>query len=133
MIDIENEVFTRVASALRQSFAGITVQGVTEYSPSKFPFVSIEEIDNYSLQRTRDSSGNENHAVLVYEINAYSNKIKGRKSECKAIISAADDIMLQLGFTRLTRNPVSINDVSAYRILARYTAVASQDKIIYRR
>lgn len=133
MIDIENEVFTRVASALRQSFAGITVQGVTEYSPSKFPFVSIEEIDNYSLQRTRDSSGNENHAVLVYEINAYSNKIKGRKSECKAIISAADDIMLQLGFTRLTRNPVGINDVSAYRILARYTAVASQDKIIYRR
>lgn len=133
MIDIENEVFTQVATALREQFPKITVESVTTYSPSKFPFVCIEEADNYSYQPSRDSGSNENHATVMYEVNAYSNKTNGKKAECKAIISVVDDIMIGLGFTRNTKNPISFDNATKYRIFARYSAVVSKTHSLYRR
>lgn len=56
MVDIENAVFTKVKTALTKQFPNITVESVTTYSPSKFPFVCIEEADNYSYLPTRDTS-----------------------------------------------------------------------------
>lgn len=133
MIDIENLVFTAVATGLRKQFPKITVESVTNYSPSKFPYVCIEESDNYSYTPSRDTSSNENHAVIVYEVNAYSNSTSGKKAECKAIISAVDSIMDGLGFTRNTRTPIPMDNATKYRIFARYTAIASKDNTIYRR
>lgn len=133
MIDVENEVFTNVKTALTEQFPNISVEGVTNNSPSKFPFVCIEETDNYSYTSTRDTNSNENHAVVVFEVNAYSNKTARRKSECKAIISTVDTVMLGLGFTRNAKTPINLDDATKYRIFARYTAVVSRTDIIYRR
>ena len=133
MADIEDEVFTRVKKALTNKFPQVTVEGVTDYSPSKFPFVCIEEADSYSYLQTRDSGGNETHTVVVYEVNAYSNKSARKKSECKNLIAAVDDVMLQLGFTRNTNTPLNSDVATRYRIFARYTAVVSKSGIIYRR
>lgn len=133
MIDIENAVFTKVKAALTNKFPNIAVESVTTYSPSKFPFVCIEEADSYSYSATRNSDSNENHAVVVYEVNAYSNKTNTKKSECKAIIAAVDTVMLGLGFTRNTKTPINSDDASKYRIFARYTAVVSKNNTVYRR
>lgn len=133
MIDVENEIFTKVAAALREQFAGITVDSVTTYSPSNFPCVYIEEADNYSYQSSRDSGSNENHVVVVYEVNVYSNKASGKKAECKAIIAAVDEIMNGLGFTRNTKTPFGLDDATKYRIFVRYSAVISKEHLIYRR
>ncbi len=133
MIDIENAVFTKVKTDLTSKFAGITVESMTTYSPSKFPFVCIEETDNYSYLSTRDTGSNENHATVVFEVNAYSNRAAKRKSECKAIIAAVDEIMIGLGFTRNTKTPINLDDATKYRIFARYTAVVSKTNTIYRR
>lgn len=133
MNDIESSVFTTVAAALREMFPRITVESVTTYSPSKFPFVCIEETDDYTYKKTRDSGSNENHSVAVFEVNAYSNRAGGKKAECKAIIAAVDKIMNGLGFTRTTKNPISLDNATKYRIFARYTAVVSKKQTIYRR
>lgn len=133
MIDIESSVFTEVKSVLTDKFQDITVESVTTYSPSKFPFVCLEETDNYSYLPTRDSDSNENHAVIVFEANVYSNKTSKKKSECKAIIAAVDEVMIGLGFTRNTKTPINLDDATKYRIFARYTAVVSKTNIIYRR
>lgn len=133
MIDIENAVFTEVATALRADFPGITVESVTTYSPSKFPCVCIEETDNYSLLSTRDTASNENHATVVYEVNVYSNKAKGKKTEAKAILAAVDSVLNGLGFTRTTKTPINLDDATKYRVFARYRAVVSTNKTIYRR
>ena len=133
MVDIENELFTTVATALRAAYSGITVESITTYSPSKFPCVCIEETDNYSLTSTRDTASNDNHAVVVYEVNVYSNKTSGRKSEAKAILNTVDGIMNDLGFTRLARTPINMDDATKYRLFARYRAAISNDKTIYRR
>ena len=133
MIDVENSVFTAVKAALTKQFPNITVESVTTYSPSKFPFVCIEEADNYSYLPTRDTSSNENHATVVFEVNAYSNKATKKKSECKAIAVAVDEVMIGLGFTRNTKTPINLDEATKYRIFARYTAVVSKTNTIYRR
>lgn len=133
MIDIENQVFTAVATALRSAFPSITVESITNYSPSSFPFVSLEETDNYSLDSTRDTASNNNHSVVAYEVNIYSNKTSTRKSEAKDILAVVDDTLIGLGFTRTVKQPINLDDASKYRIFARYMAVVGEDETIYRR
>lgn len=133
MIDVENEVFTKIAAELRSQFNGINVYGEDVRSPSSFPCVSIVEADNYTLRRTQDSGSNENHANLMYEVNVYSNKTSGKKTECKEIFAVIDGIMLGLGFTRSNKNPVTMDEATIYRIVGRYVAIVSTNQTIYRR
>ena len=78
MIDIENEVFNRVTKRVREQFPNIFVVGEYVKSPSSFPAVSLMEMDNSSREDTVDSSSNENHANVMYEVNVYSNKTTGK-------------------------------------------------------
>lgn len=133
MIDVENEIFTKVATELRTRFPKVNVYGEDVRSPSSFPCVSIVEADNYTVKRTQDSGSNENHANLLYEVNVYSNKTSGKKTECKEIIAVIDNILLGLGFTRTMKNPVSMDDATIYRMVTRYTAIVSTNQTIYRR
>jgi hypothetical protein len=133
MIDIENEIFTKISAELRSRFTDISVYGEDVRTPSSFPCVSIVEADNYVVTATRDSRSNENHANLMYEVNVYSNKASGKKSECKEILSIIDSIFLGLGFTRNMKNPVTMDDATIYRLIARYSAIVSADQTIYRR
>lgn len=134
MIDIENELFDRIATRLRSGFDPISVYGEFVKSPASFPVVMIEEKANSSYQRTQDSGNLENHALLMYEVNVYSNKKVGKKSECKAIFKVIDDEFASMGFTRILKEPIpNIEDATIYRMVGRYTAVVSTDKVIYRR
>lgn len=133
MIDIENQVFTVIATSLRSSFPGINVQGIDTYTPSVFPTVSIEEADNSSYPRTRDTGSNDNHAEVMYEVNVYSNLASGQKSQCKAILSVIDNIMNNLGFTRTGSSHAPANQPTTYRIVGRYAAVVGKNEVIYRR
>lgn len=47
MIDIENQIYTPIAKALRNKFSGIIVSGEYINAPPDFPYVSIVEQDNY--------------------------------------------------------------------------------------
>ena len=134
MIDIESEVFGTVANKLREAFPKLAISGEYVRAPSVFPHVSLIEMDNVALGRTQTSSCNENHAVLMYEANVYSNKRTGKKTECRAIAAALDEAMQSIGFTRSTFMAIpNMNDSTVYRIVARYKAVVSKDKTIYRR
>ncbi len=133
MIDIENEVFEVVSTEVLASYPNALIVGKETRMPSKFPCVSIVESDNATVQRTQDSGSNENHATVMYTVDVYSNKAKGSKTECKAILSIVDDVMLRKGFTRTMKQPISLDDATKYRLIARYTAVVSTNKTIYRR
>lgn len=133
MIEIENEIFDTISKKIIEIFPNINMFSETLLNPSEFPCVCLEEIDNYSLNTSRDSHSNENHAVVVYDINVYSNKRSGKKTECKKIIAEIDKFFADLGFTRTTKQNFSFDNATKYRILARYSAVVSADKIIYRR
>ena len=134
MIDIENEVFNTVASVVRAAYPGIYMVGEYVKTPPKFPCVSLVERDNQSYQATEDSGSSENHASVMYEVNIYSNKSVGKKSECKAIAALIDERMLALGFARTMLQPIpNLDDATIYRMVGRYSAVISKNKSVYRR
>ena len=134
MIDIENEVFDRVATRVREQFPDIFMVGEYVHSPSSFPAVSLVETDNSVRENTIDSGSNENHVNVMYEVNVYSNKTVGKKSECKAIIALIDKEMIAMGFARSTLTPVPNEyDAAIYRMVGRYRATVSTNHEIYRR
>lgn len=134
MINCENEIFSVVAEAVKKVYPSAFISGEYVRTPSKFPFVSLIEMSNTAYDRTQTSGCLENHASLMYEVNVYSNKKSGKKSECKAIAALIDNELATLGFSRTMLQPIpNMDDATIYRMTGRYTAVVSKDKKIYRR
>lgn len=134
MIDIENELFTIIATALREAYTGIFVTGEYVRQPPKFPAVSIVEMDNSVYQRGVDSADVEQFANVMYQVDVYSSLNKGRKAQAKAIIALIDEQFARFGFIRNFLNPVpNFDDATIYRMTARYRAVVSKNETIYGR
>lgn len=133
MIDIEPKVFTELANALRAEFSEIDVQQEYVNSPSKFPHVSIVEVDNYPSPDRQTNEDAETFATVTYEINVYSNKSGTKKYECRQIIKFIDKIMFASNFTRLALTPVpNQSNATIYRMTARYRA-ETDGTTLYRR
>lgn len=134
MIDVETELFSEVSSRVREKYPNINMTGEYVKSPSDFPCISLVEVDNATFRNTQTTEGQENHAVVMYELNVYSNKTKGKKAECKEIIGFIDEVLMELNFTRIMLEPVPNQDnATIYRMLGRYRAIVSKNKTIYRR
>lgn len=134
MIDVETEIFDTVSTSVREKYPKVYMTGEYVKSPPSFPCVSLIEVDNQIYRNTRTTECIENHAQVLYEVNVYSNKKSGKKAECKAITALIDSKMEALGFTRTLLNPVpNEEDATIYRIVARYRAIISKNKVIYRR
>ena len=131
MIDCENEVYTRIARVLRDKFPGINIAGEYVNAPSSFPHVSITQSDNSVV--SEQMTGSAEMAQVMFEINIYSNKADGRKTECKAIAKVIDDVMFKMNFKRIALTPIpNMEDATIYRIVARYRAM-TDGKYFYRR
>jgi hypothetical protein len=134
MINVENEIFDIVSKSVREKYPSAFISGEYVRTPSKFPFVSVIEMSNTAYDRTQSSGSLENHASLMYEVNIYSNKKSGKKSECKEIATLIDNELATLGFSRTMLQPIpNMDDATIYRMTGRYTAVISKDKRLYRR
>ena len=134
MVNVETDIFNIVSIAVRKVYPDVFISGEYVKSPPKFPCVSLVEMDNSAYTRTQTSSSVENHAELMYEVNVYSNKTKGKKNECKAIAALIDDELAALGFSRSMLQPIpNLDDATIYRMVGRYRAVVSKDKKIFRR
>lgn len=130
MIDIETDVFSPIAQAIKAEFPGAFVTGEYVKAPAAFPHVSIVESDNYMTVRHLDTADSERFSTLMYEVNVYSNKATGKKSECKSIMALIDNLMYGLNFTRLSMAPIpNLEDATIYRITARYRAETDGVKI----
>ena len=134
MIDIENDVFDAVASAVLAVEPSTYVTGVAEHAPPRFPCVVLSERSNTTLLSTRSSSAFENHAQVMFELDVYSNKVSGKKAQCKALAAVVDTQMQLMGFTRVMLEPIdNMLDPSVYRMKGRYQAVIGKNKTVYRR
>lgn len=132
--DIEAEVFDHVAGILGDRYDGISVYSEYVHAPESFPSVSIVEADNSAFLPALDSEGS-HHAQLMYDVNVYSNLLVGRKQQAKDIMQTVDAAMQQLGFVRLSRQPLTLPNAesSIYRMEARYRTVVDENKRLLRR
>lgn len=134
MIDAENVIYTRIATALRAAYPTIFVTGEIVAAPPSFPAAGIVEMDNSTLAKSQTIEAKENHATLMYQVDVYSNKTSGKKTECKSIITVIDDGFAKMGFTRTFLNPTpNLEDASIYRMTGRYRGIIGQDGRVYRR
>ena len=116
MIDIESQVFTRVSRAVREKYPNSFVTGEYVKSPSEFPAVSLVEMNNLPYEKTMTVNP-ENHVTVTYEVNVYSNLVRGKKSECKSICAIIDNEMAAMGFIRTSLSPVpNMDDATIYRM-----------------
>lgn len=132
MLDIEMIVFNRIANRVRETYPDMKIYGEERPTPADFPCVNLFEFDNYTLESTMDSSSYENHAVVTFECNVFSNLQSGKKSQCKEIAKIIDDEFRSLGFRRMMKTELAINDGTIMRLLLRYRATVGSDNKIYR-
>lgn len=133
MIDIESEVFDTVFKALNESEYDITMSSEFVAAPASFPSVSLIELSNVPMRRTMTQELHENHAIVMYEINVYSDKARGRKREAKNIAELVDNVMVSMGFVRTMYTPVpNYADGTIFRLTMRYSAVVGKDHVVYR-
>ena len=134
MIDVNNEVFTNVATRVRDKHTGTTVTGEYTRKPSKFPAVTLDETQNVMVDRLEDSSNTENFAGVTYRLQVFSNKRNGRRAEAREIFNTADAEMRRMGFRRVTYTTTpEIYDSTIYNITATYEAVVSAAGYVYKR
>ena len=132
MIDIENELFDKIAKTLRGKYPNIFISGISTLTPSSFPCVFVEQKDNPIDMDMADSGSVERVTTPMIEVNVYSNLIEGRKQEAKQIMETICDIMTELDIERTYCQPTPNIDTSIYRIVGRFNC-KTDGKYIYRR
>ena len=134
MIDYMNEIFTAVATTVREAHPGATVTGEYTRQPSKFPTLTLDETQNVIVDSLEDSSKEERFSGLTYRLQVFSNKTNGKKAEARDIFATADGVMRRLGFRRVTYTTLpEIYDSTVYSVSATYEAVADASGTIYKR
>lgn len=133
MIDFNSEIFTAVATAVRDNHIATTVTGEYTRKPSKFPTVTLDEISNVMVDRLEDSSNEERFAGVTYRLQVFTNKQSGKKAEARAIFATADAEMRRMGFRRVsyTTTPEIYNS-TIYEITSTYEAVVSAAGCVYK-
>ena len=143
MIDIENKVFKIVYDAVMAHDPTIYVTAESSNAPPSFPTVYVEQIDSYDPAEFRISSHEELYAVVVFDVQVFSNKPSGKKAEVKSILAVIDDALRAAGLRRTMSNYVDLTDnrnssvsnrnQSIIRLLGRYECLADANGNIYAR
>lgn len=127
MIDIENEVVTRIENAVGNR---ASVSSVYVNKPSSFPHISITMSDNYMSHL--DNGDMEKYSTCMFEVNVYANDHIA-KLTAKGLMQTVDGVMYQMNMTRLSCTPTpNLEDATIYRITARYRCETDGTRI-YRR
>lgn len=132
MIDNFNEIYTCITTALKTYDSSVKTSSVYTNSPSSYPFVSIELIEDSVYERGMDSGDIENFAYHSYEINVYT-KGNTAMSKARGLLEVADNFMKSIGFMRVSKTPMQDQNETLYRYIARYEAVVGKDLKVYRR
>jgi hypothetical protein len=135
MIDFENQVVDMAAKPLYEKYGDngifVTSEPVSTVQ-NLFPAVSIIQMDNAVLMRTRSMDSVENHATVMYEVDVYSNLTQGKKRQAKEIAAIISDVFTEHNFTRTFCQPLdNLADSKIYRIKMRFKAVMDKDGWIF--
>lgn len=122
MIDYESEIFSAVATAIREKFSGAYVVGTELTStPPRFPAVSIVQSNNSVRTEHSTFDSLENVVREDYKVEVYSNLITGKEAQTKAITACASDVFAEFGYERTFCEVVANGDPTINRRISRFT------------
>lgn len=131
MIDVSNEIFNAVATALRSAYEGIKVVGEYVSSPTHFPTVTIDEIGNVPTHL--DSASSNKYARVTYRVQVFSNLKSGKRRQAREIYAHLDGVLQGVGLFAATYTTTpAIYNSEVYCITATYEAVVDRNGAIFR-
>ena len=131
MIDKSNEIFNAVAADLRSIYPGIKVVGEYVSTPTVFPTVTLDEIQNVPVHL--DSSSENKFAEVLYRVQIFSNTQDGKRAQARSIYGAVDAKLQVLGLFAVSFSTTpSIYNSEIYSITATYRGVIDRNGMIYR-
>lgn len=138
MIDVEQEIYTRVEAVVKEYLESDNANHermVNEpvKTPATFPFVAFYEADNYPYEKMQGENA-EDFSLITYEADVFSDTVNSRVNTCRAIGAVIDAEMQSMGFVRIQMSPqIHEDNESILKLTVRYSAVVDKNKTIYRR
>ena len=131
MINHSNEIFNIVATDLRSAYSGVKVVGEYVATPTAFPTVTLDEIQNIPVHL--DSAVENKYAEVVYRVQIFSNSKCGKRAEAREIYSLVDAKLQSLGLYAVSFSTTpAIYNSEIYSITATYRGVINKDGVIFR-
>ena len=130
MIDYSNEIFNAVAADLRSTYPRIKVVGEYVSSPTLFPTVTIDEIQN--IPAHLDSAEQPKYASVIYRVQVFCNGT-GKRAKAREIYGTVAGRLHSLGLVGVTytTTPAMYNS-EVYCITGTFRGVIDRDGVIYR-
>lgn len=130
MIDYSNEIFNAVATDLRSLYAGIKVVGEYVASPTLFPTVTIDEVQN--IPTHLDSAALPKYASVQYRVQVFCNGV-GKRAKAREIYSSVEERLSSMGLVGVTYTTTpAIYNSEVYCITGTFRGVVDRDGVIYR-
>lgn len=130
MIDFSNEIFNAVAADLRSAYEGIKVIGEYVASPTAFPTVTIDEIEN--IPTNLDSAELPKYASVVYRVQIFCNGT-GKRAKAREIYGTVAKQLSLMGLVCVTYTTTpAIYNSEVYCITGTFRGVIDRDGVIYR-
>lgn len=130
MIDYSSEFFDAVATDLRSTYEGIKVVGEYVASPTVFPTVTIDEIQN--IPTHLDSASIPKYAEIVYRVQIFCNGL-GKRAKAREIYGAVAKRLSLLGLVGITYTTTpAIYNSEVYCITGTFRGVVDRDGTVYR-
>ena len=130
MIDYSNEIFSAVAADLRSTYEGIKVVGEYVASPTLFPTVTIDEIQNVPAHL--DSATQPKYASVVYRVQVFCNGT-GKRAKAREIFGTVAGRLGSMGLVGVTYTTTpTIYNAEVYCITGTFRGVIDRDGVIYR-
>ena len=130
MIDFSNEVFNAVATDLRSTYKGIKVVGEYVSSPTAFPTVTIDEIQNTPVYL--DSAEQPKYASVVYRVQIFCNGI-GKRAKAREIYGAVAGRLSSMGLVAVTYTTTpTVYNSEVYCIMGTFRGVFDRNGVVYR-
>ena len=130
MIDYSNEIFNAVATDLRDTYEGIKVVGEYVSSPTTFPTVTIDEIQN--IPAHLDSAEQPKYAEVLYRVQVFCNGT-GKRAMARKIYGTVAQRLSLLGLIGITYTTTpAIYNSEVYSITGTFRGVIDRTGMIYR-
>ena len=130
MIDKSNEIFTLVATKLRDEFKGIKVIGESIGVPTEFPTVTIDE--TYNVPAEEDTRVLNQYAHVRYRVQVFTNGSK-KRSDARKIYKVVDEALQLINLKCKTMSTLpEIYNSNIYQITSTYEAILKEDGFIFR-
>ena len=131
MIDVSNEIFNAVATAVRAKHSPIAVIPENTSVPASFPTVAMDE--TYNVPSHQDSSQTEKYASVTYRVQVFCAG-DGKRAKAREIFATVADAMHGLNLMRKTYTTTpDIYNSSVYQISATFEADVRHDGFVFRR